>query len=63
MAARLHDSIGGRAAGRRLSRAGTQYQTQSMRYHTAVVPALIENFLFLYSNNPLSISTVIVVSP
>jgi len=39
-------------------RSGTHYQTQSFGINTAVVPAPIENFYF---NDPLFISTVIVV--
>jgi len=44
MAARLPDSIGGRASGRRLSRAGTPIRHNRCVINTAVVPTLIENF-------------------
>jgi len=64
MAVRLLDSIGGRTSGCRLSRAGTHHQTQSMRYqHCCRTNTNWKLFLFLYSNNPLSIGTAIVDSP
>jgi len=71
MAARLLSSIGGRVSGRRLSRSGTQYRTQSMCYQHCCrtntnwklfVSVFQRSFIYWHCNNGLAVTFVTLVT-